>query len=466
MTVGSPAKNILIFTIPLIIGNLFQLIYNWTDAIIIGQTMGPNAFGSLSASLPVVNLLLTVTLGFMTGAVVILGQLYGAKDYERFKRSLATILIVLCFGSLFLMVVGTLLSRPLLRLLNVSSEQIDASAEYLTIYFLGIFAMAFYNAIAQILRAVGNSTTPLVVLICGTLLNVALDLLFVLVFQWGIKGVAIATVLAQALSAIACFLYMQKKFPLLKLTWKELRFDKKLFGNIMKVAVPSMVQQFCASAGFIAINALINKNGADYTTSFGLGNRIDELISMQFMSFGIALTSFSAQNKGINDIKRMRSGLRSTLLISLAFLLVGGGFLLLFKDQVISLFMSMDDNLAGNPAMVAELTSQFLIITVPSYILLAVMLVVSGLLRGAGDPIAAMNVNVFSLICRIIAAFVLDYFFGYLGVFIASPVGWFGGMMYALLRYKGNKWTHKEVISLPTAPLEEHSDVAATSSKI
>lgn len=451
LTQGSVTGKLMRFTIPLLIGNIFQLVYNWTDAIIIGQTMGGTAFGALSASMPIINLLITLTMGFTTGASVILSQLFGNKDYTNLRRALSTTIIILLGATAVVTLLGTFISRPLLSLLNVSPEQIDHSATYLTYFFLGCAAMVFYNAFAQIIRSVGNSVVPLAALIVSTILNVGLDLLFVVVWDFGISGVAIATIIAQAISALFCFIYIQIKFPLLKFTKKDFVFDRDLSSKTMKIALPAMIQQFCASVGFMAINSLVNSYGVDYTTSFGLGNRIDELISMQLFSFSAALTTFAAQNKGQGLTDRIKKGYKSSVLISIAIIAIGGVFILCFKEGLVRVFMSMEDNLGGNPEKVLEITATFLNITVPAYFMMAIMVITSGLLRGTGDAMAAMSVNMFSLVCRIAAAFVLHKFFGFIGVFAASPVGWGAGAIWAYVRYKRGRWQRINIIR-PSEP--------------
>ena len=440
LTVGKPSKNILMFVVPVIIGHFFQLLYNWTDAIIIGQFMGPNAFGALSACSPVINLFITLTLGFMTGAAVVLGQLFGNKSYEDMRKAQTTIITCMLIASAILMLAGALLARPLLNLLNVSPDQIDMSVSYLRIYFLGIAAMAMFNTFAQMIQSVGNSIIPLLALIAGTVANIVLDLLFIAVFNMGIAGAAIATVIGQALAALICFLYVQKRISILRIKRREFRFDIPLFGRTIRLAVPSMIQQLCASLGFLVINALINKNGPDFTTAFGLGNRIDELMTIQIMSFGTALTAFSAQNKGVGNIDRIKKGLRSSLLMCAGLIAFFGALLLIFRHNLISVFMSVETDLGGNPEVVSEITAKFMAIMIPSFFALEAMFLLSAVLRGTGAAIAAMEVNLVSLIFRVAAALLLNRYFGYIGVFIATPIGWFIGMLWAILHYFRKKW--------------------------
>ncbi|MEG1710428.1 MAG: MATE family efflux transporter [Clostridia bacterium] len=451
LTVGSPTKNLIKFSLPLLLGNVFQLFYSWTDAIIIGQK-APLQFGALSACMPVINLLLTILMGFMAGAVVIVGQYFGKKDFASLKRCYSTIVIVLLGISIILTVAGSIFSRPLLKLLQVDESQLGYATTYLTYYFLGIFFTVYYNCFAQVLRAIGNSKFPLYALIVCVLLNVLLDWLFVSVYKMDIEGVAIGTMISQALSSLILFVYIQLKVPALKITRKDFSFDKKILKQILNVALPSTIQQACACVGFMYINALINSKGDIFTTAFGLGNRIDELMNMQFNSFGIALTNFAAQNKGKGEIERIKKGFKSTLIITAVCLFVSGAFILIFKDFIIRLFIGTSPDTQLDIEKVIEVTHGFLWIVVPSYILMSYMVITSGCLRGAGDAKAAMTVNLFSLLLRVTAATILTsalitnpYFMSY-GIFYASPIGWLAGTIWAIVRYKQGRWQKIEVI--------------------
>lgn len=316
LTEGSSFKKIIVFSIPLIIGNIFQLFYSWADAIVIGKTDGAVAYGSITASMPVIFLILTVTNGFLTGAVVILSQLFSKKDEVGIKKSLNTILITMLVASLLVTVIGYFGTKPLLKLLKVSPEQIEGTTAYLQIYFLGSIAVVMYNTFNMILKSVGNSAAPLVILISSTVLNLGLDILFVAVFHMGVVGVAVATLIAQFLSAVLAFVYMQIKIPILRVRLKDFRFSGEYFKSINKAAIPSLIQQLVTSSGFLVVNMLVNGHGAELTIAYGLGNRIDEIMNMEIQSFGTTLSTFAAQNKGAGKTERIKKGFWQTLLIT------------------------------------------------------------------------------------------------------------------------------------------------------
>lgn len=459
LTVGEPRKAIVKFTMPFLFGNVFQLFYSWTDAIVIGQN-APLQLGALSACMPVVNLLITVLMGFLAGAMVVLGQYFGKNDIKNLRLCYTTILCVLMIIIVTLMIAGTLLSMPLLRLLNVSESQIGYANTYLVYYFLGIGFMGMYNCFAQVLRAMGNSKVPLYVLIVCVVLNIGLDILFVIPLEMDIAGVALGTMIAQALSSVILFVYIQKKVSIIRLGRKDIKFDKRILRSILRVALPSTIQQACACIGFMYINALVNQKGNDYaistgttdqgnvyTTAFGLGNRIDELMNMVMNSFGMALTSFAAQNKGKGEIDRIKIGYKITLALTAAFMIGFGALILIFREQLIGVFMRLDGEVSNiDIAKVKEITYVFLEIVVPCYILMAIMVLTTSVLRGAGDAKTAMSVNLFSLIIRALSAtiltasFIVDPYWAAYGIFWASPIGWLAGAVWGIARYSRGKW--------------------------
>lgn len=344
LTEGSSFKKIIVFSIPLIIGNIFQLFYSWADAIVIGKTDGAVAYGSITASMPVIFLILTVTNGFLTGAVVILSQLFSKKDEVGIKKSLNTILITMLVASLLVTVIGYFGTKPLLKLLKVSPEQIEGTTAYLQIYFLGSIAVVMYNTFNMILKSVGNSAAPLVILISSTVLNLGLDILFVAVFHMGVVGVAVATLIAQFLSAVLAFVYMQIKIPILRVRLKDFRFSGEYFKSINKAAIPSLIQQLVTSSGFLVVNMLVNGHGAELTIAYGLGNRIDEIMNMEIQSFGTTLSTFAAQNKGAGKTERIKKGFWQTLLITFVTTVILGGLVLIFRHDIASLFISLDSS--------------------------------------------------------------------------------------------------------------------------
>jgi len=453
LTVGSPAKNIVAFALPVMLGALFQLGYSWADAIIASEFISSEAFTAIGATAPIIFLFFSLTVGFMTGAAVVLGQFFGSKDIQNLRKAQTTILICMFVVCGVIMVAGYFLTEPLLQLLNVEEEIIGMSAAaYLKIYFLGIVTMALYNVFAQTLHAVGNSRVPLYALMVSTLTNIGLDLLFISVWNWGIEGAAVATIIAQGVSAAILFAYIQIKVPVLRLKRLEFLFSKVLFKKVIKIAFPSMMQQICAAVGFIVVSMLINKHGVDFTACFTVVNRIDEIQFVTITSFGAALTAFAAQNKGVGDIVRIKKGFWSGMWMCGGILLFTGALVLIFREALVGLFIRLETSTEISVERVLEITSQFFFVMIPSFFVVMVMFLTSGVMRGAGAAIAAMEVNIFSFAMRVAAAFLLDYYFSYYGLFFATPAAWFAGAVWAVIRYNNKKWTKVNTVVPQMSP--------------
>ncbi len=446
LTTGNPAKKIILFSLPLLLGNICQLFYSWTDAIILGNLKGePLMFSALSASMPIINLLLTVVLGFLAGAVVVIGQKFGSKDYVALKRCYTTLLIALGAITAVISVAGFFLSEPLLRLINVDGSMIEYSEVYLKYYFAGLLFMVAYNTLSQVIRSLGNSTVPLVALIICVLLNIILDYALVFWVGMGIEGVAIATMIAQFVSALIMFCYVQKKVPLVRLKRGDMVLDPRLLKTMLSLGIPSTIQNACACVGYMVINAMINGKGNTFTAAFGLGNRIDELLTQILNSFGIAITAYSAQNMGKKEIGRIKKGFFYTMAIMSGLLVLLATLIFFFKRPIINIFVDLDvKDSRLDMEKVVEITSIFLNIYLPSYLLIAWMTVGSSLLRGTGAAKLAMSVNMFSFLVRMAAAFILNKFFKY-GVFFASPVGWFAGVVWAFIIYFRGNWQRVKI---------------------
>lgn len=447
LTVGSPTKKIIMFALPLLAGNVFQLFYSWTDAIILGNVKGEALqFGALSASLPVVNLLLTVVMGFLAGAAVVLGQKFGKKSFVELKRCYTTLLISMGVLAVAIGVIGFFVSPPLLKLINVDYSLLPYASIYLKFYFAGVPFMIAYNTLAQVIRSLGNSKMPLVALIACVLLNVVLDYLFTVVMNMDIQGVALGTMLAQMVSAVTMAVYVQKKLKLIALKKGDLVFDKALFKSIVKLGVPSTIQNTCACVGFMVINAIVNGKGAVFTTAFGLGNRIDEIITQMLNSFGIAISAYAAQNKGKGEFKRITDGYKSLMLIMTGLVAVFATLILCFRIGIINIFLDTDsiDPSEIDVGQVIEVACTFMNIYLPCVVIMGYMIVSTSLLRGTGAANLAMLVNLCSFVVRVISALVLDKVYLY-GVFWASPIGWLAGAVWGIALTLKGTWKKKEL---------------------
>ena len=328
MTQGSPARLILFFALPLLVGNMFQQLYNMVDSIVVGRFVGSTALAAVGTAFPVVFLLSSMFMGLGIGAMVMVSQFYGAGDAERLKATIDTIYTALIVGIVPLSIVGILVSRPIIALLAVPADTADQCWIYMVIVLGGLIGSLGYNANSGILQGLGDSKTPLLFLVIACIINIVLDLLFVVVFHWGVAGVAIATIIAQAFSWIFGIFYINKKYPQIHIHPFCFKFDKALFGQIVKLGVPAGVQQALFSFGVMAMQRLINSYGSAFMAGFNGANKLDTFAFMPNQSFATAATTFVGQNIGANRPERVQKGTVATLWMSCGFSVLVAALLL------------------------------------------------------------------------------------------------------------------------------------------
>lgn len=442
MTSGSPMKLILTFTIPMLIGSVFQQLYNMVDSIVVGRFVGPQALAAVGTSSPIIFMLIALVMGLTTGVGIIISQFFGAKRYEDVRRAVSTALIFQLIGALVMTVVGTLASRPLLELLRTPADVINDSAAYMRIYFLGLIFMFTYNAFAGILRALGDSRSPLYFLIVSTLVNVVLDIYFVANLGWGVAGVAWATLIAQAISVVLCIFYIYRRVPILQLKRHEFVFDRGIFATMIKVGIPSSIQQTVASMGFMAVQGLINSFGSTTMAAYTAAARMDSFAMMPIMSLGMAVSTYSGQNIGADKMDRVRHGVRSALILMVIACLFVSVLVYTLGPQMIAIFVDADQTeVISRGVEYMRTVSLF-------YIVFGIMGVFNGVLRGAGDTSIPMVTVAVDLAARVIAAYWLVTIpsISYRGTWWAIPVGWCVSCVIPMMRYLSGAWKAKAVI--------------------
>lgn len=441
MTSGQPFKVILAFTIPMLLGNVFQQLYNIVDSVIVGNYVGSEALAAVGASFPIIFLYVAVAMGLGMGGSIVISQYYGAKNEEKVRVSISTTLIVLTVVAIGLSIVGVLTAEPLLRLLNTPQEIIGQSASYLKIYFAGLVFMFLYNTFSAIYRAIGDSKSPLYFLIIATILNVVLDLLFVVKFDMGVNGVAWATVIAQGVSALLCYLYSQAKIPLLRFKRADFVYEKEIRKKIMSLGVPAMIQQIVVSLGMMATQGLVNSYGPSIIAGYTAATKIDNLATMPIMNLSMAISTFTAQNIGAGKSERINDGFKSTMAMGVGFSLLITAIIFVFGEQLMNIFV---DSIAD--IEVIEAGMLYLKIVSLCYILFGIMFISNGVLRGAGDMKMVTLSSLVSLGTRVISAYALNGVLGFSTIAVAIPIGWFCGMAISTMRFKSGKWKNKTVI--------------------
>ena len=450
MTTGNEGRALLSFSMPLMLSGFFQQLYSIVDSIVVGRSDGPAALASISASMATLFLVTSVVMGFTAATAVLVSQLYGARKQEELRRSVTTGFIFIMAGGFALMVVGTAAAGPILRLLGTPESVYVNAKAYLTISFLAIPCVVIYNILGNILRGMGDSKTPLYAVMLAATLNIGLDIYFVTRLHMGVRGVAYATAISQLISGLIELVYVTKNVPLLRFKASEIVFDKALFKQIVRLAVPTTVQQGLMSMGFLAVQSLVNSFGELTMAAYGAAMRVDGLTSMAIMNLGQAMSFFSGQNVGARQFDRVKKGYRSALLIAAVFCFFTALLVRSYGGYLMLLFVKAEET------AVVEMGSRFIRIMCYFYFIFAFMSISSGLLRGAGDVVYPMTTTVLSLIIRIVAAiYLIKTPLGALGLILAMPIGWgFAGLTNNFRLARG-KWKEKAVVVPASVLIEE-----------
>ena len=390
MTEGNIIREIIVFSIPLLIGNLFQQLYNTVDSIVVGNFIGKEALAAVGSSNSLINLIVGLFVGISTGASVVISQYYGAKNKENIHKAVHTAMAVTLIGGVILIALGVLLSPTILQLMGTPEEVMKESVVYLRIFFWGSLFSAIYNMGAGILRGVGDSRRPLYFLCISSVVNIVLDLLFVVVFHMGVAGVAYATITAQGVSALLVLLTLTRDDDIYKLTWKDIKIHGRLLRQILTMGIPSGLQSAIISFSNVIVQSNINAFGADAIAGFSSYIKIDGFVMLPIMSFGMAAMTFTGQNLGAKKYDRVKKGAWKTLLLSVGYTLTATVLVLCFASQLLRIF--------SQDPVVNSYGRQVMYINMPAYILLAITQVLAGVFRGAGRSISAMVMMVSNMV--------------------------------------------------------------------
>ncbi len=440
LTTGNEAKVILLFSLPMLLGNIFQQLYNTVDSMIVGRHLGKESLAAVGASFPVIFFLTALTMGISMGSTIQIAQYYGAKDMDRVKKAIDTTFIFLFFAGLAVTVAGLALSNGILHFLKVPEDVLPQARAYLNIILLGSIVMFGYNTISAILRGLGDSKTPLYFLILATLINIGLDLLFVISFDWGVAGAAWATVIAQGFSFIAALAYLKRNFAIFDIDVRNVQFDKEIMRLSINIGLPSGIQQTLVSVGMLSLQSLVNGFGKDVLAAYIAAGRLDSFASMPAMNLSAALSSFTGQNLGANKPERVRKGYYASLAIACGLSLVLTITALTFKESLIAIF--------NTDPQVLSIGGRYLAIVSLFYIPFAAMFVTNGILRGAGATMITMVFTMISqLVVRVPAAYVLSKrLMSPDGIWWAIPTGWIVGLFLSVSYYLTGKWKEKTVV--------------------
>lgn len=444
LTEGQVWKVIVRFALPLLIGNLLQQFYNITDSIIVGQFLGKEALAAVSASFFIYYFIISFVIGVGSGTTVVISQLYGARQYRKVQLAFSSFFIFMLAGGILLSIAGIIFAEPIFRLTNTPAEVIPQAVSYFRIYIGGTFLFVTFNSIVSILRGVGESFRPMIFILITTLLNIALDLLFILVFQWGIEGAARATVISQGIGMCVALVYVDNIHPLLSIKKQDMLFDGRLFREGLRIGLPTSVQQCAIALGLIALLGIVNGFGTDTLTAYGAAGKIDTIITQAVLTLSGALAAFCGQNIGAGKLDRVREGLRFTMYTNIVLGLLTFAAVYLFGDEMMRIFVK-DRN-------VILIGKEYLLIMGGFFIVHGALNVYNGALRGAGDTLFPM---VTSLVClwliRIPLAGFLSSRFGRVGIWWAIGISIAIGLAVTFIYYKTGRWKRKKVVKDPPA---------------
>lgn len=418
MTKGSPMRLLLAFSIPLFIGNVFQQFYSMADTVIVGRTIGVQALAAVGATGAISFLILGFAQGLTSGFSVMAAQCFGAGEEERLRDSVATS-ILLCVGStLVITLLAVVTARPLLEVMNTPGDIIDDAWRYIVVIYYGIGAAIFYNMISGIIRAVGDSRTPLYFLIIACIINIILDYAFITFFGMGVAGAGWATVIAQLLAGLLCLFYVRLRFPVLHLKKRNWHWDKGFAWQHLRVGLPMAFQFSITAVGVMVLQTALNGFGSTAVAGFTAATKIENLATQALVTLGAAMATYAAQNYGAGQPGRIRQGVRASGKLALVFSLVGGALVIFFCKGLVSLFLGENDG------AVTAYAQTYLNIVGPFFFILGLLFIFRNTLQGMGFGGIPLLAGVSELVVRVAAAMWLADAWGFSGVCAASSIAW------------------------------------------
>lgn len=420
MTKGSALRLIITFSLPLFFGNVFQQLYSMVDTIVVGRFVGVDALAAVGSTSGFSFMVVGFAQGLTAGFAVIVSQRFGAKDMKMMRQAYAMSILCSIFWSVIIAVLFSLLSMPLLRLIDTPENIIREANSYIMIIYAGIGTAIFYNLFSSILRAVGDGRSPVYFLLLSSVLNIILDLFFVIVIPLGCAGVAIATIIAQGISAIISFIYVKKRFPIFKFEKGDWKINLGLCLRLTKIGIPGAIQFSVCAIGVIIVQAAINGFGSNTVAAYSVGCKIENLITQFFPALGMGISTFASQNLGAGNLARIRKGFRTSFLILIA------GFILTFLAAYFlagPLSLVFMDKQTTDPVII-DMAVQYVRTVAWFFLPLGMIFLFRTGSQGLGSGTIPMISSIAELIMRTIAAFTLPSVFGYTGICFASPVAW------------------------------------------
>lgn len=434
MTTGNPVKLILLFSIPLLIGNIFQQFYSMVDTIIVGRFVGVEALAAVGTTGSMVFLVNGFVMGLTSGFAVLISQKYGAKDEAGVKKAVASSITLSIIATIIVTFISVISAKPLLTLMNTPSNIMKDASTYIIILYAGNVAIIFYNMMAAILRALGDSKTPLYFLIVSSVLNIILDLVLIINFKMGVAGAAYATVVSQGVSALLCVIYTYKKYKILRLKKEDFKVKKKYYRRHLKVGIPMALQFSITAIGIMTVQSAINIFGSTVIAAYAASSKVLQLVMQPATTLGVTMATYCGQNIGAKRYDRIKLGVKKCVQISIITSLISAMVLIFLGKYFVMMFVSNPD------VEILSYAQQVLNISAIFFIPLGLIFVYRNALQGIGDSFIPMMAGVYELVARAVVAFTLPKVLEFMGICLADPVAWFAAVIpLAYTYYKREK---------------------------
>ncbi|MFL2099522.1 MATE family efflux transporter [Desemzia sp. FAM 23991] len=435
MTKGNPIKLIILFTLPMLLGNIFQQFYSMADTFIISRTIGVNAFAAVGSTGSISNLIIGLATGLTVGLSVITAQRFGKEDIKGIRKNLAASVIISAVTAVVLTILATLFTRQILDFMNTPAALMEDAYTYLIVIFAGISATVFFNLLSNVLRAIGDSRTPLLFLAIASVLNIVLDYVFILGFGTGVEGAGYATVISQVVSSILCLVYIWKRVPVLRIRKTDWKVSKEEITTHLNIGLPMGFQASIISIGAIAIQITLNSLGATAVAATTAAEKINGIATMPLVSFGTTMATYTAQNFGAGKHDRIWDGVQKITRIVVVYSFVAATLLIVFGSRMAKMYIGETD-----PEILGMVQTYF-VTNSTFYFVLALLFIYRNTLQGLGKSTAPTVAGVMELLSRVIVALALVTPLGYLGVTIANPLAWIGALIPLVISYYSFKRT-------------------------
>lgn len=420
MTNGNPTTTILKFAFPMLIGNLFQQLYNIVDTIVVGRFIGKDALASVGSSFMLMNFFSFVIIGLCMGASIVYSYYFGEKNYSNLRKTIYISFLSIGIFTVLLSIILVFNVERMLLLINTPKSILEDSIIYLKVIFASLIFTYLFNICSALLRSIGDSRTPLYFLILAALINIVLDLLFVKVYNMGVLGVAIATAIAQAVSSILCLINGFTKIPFIKLTREDMVFDKEIAKIVAKYSFLTSIQQSIMTFGMVCVQGIVNTFGADTIAAFTAAGKIDSIAYLPVQDFGNAFSTYVAQNKGANNMERIRAGVKSVVNTIIIFCLILSIVIYMNSDKLMNIFVNSSET------NVIAIGVEYLSIISVFYVLIGFLFMFYGFFRGMGELNTSLFLTILSLGSRVFLAYTLSRIpqLGQRGIWWSVPIGW------------------------------------------